>query len=193
MLPVQIVEKEGLKLLSKSLIHDTSFLLENTCPKKPFQIYKKISKITNWHSRLFCSHSHDEFTAKHGYFRCSRPPDVDEIKIFDKDNQATKHVLFIYLNVLWPGYRWSHNIRRLWTPEITMFCSELIITKTFKPIKTRRYWPPIWIHNFFNKACFSSWPLFFIHLGCFWLDFTVFASSELRLDSSMTSYSKTPF
>ena len=31
-----------------------------------------------------------ELTAKH-YFRCSRPPDVDGIKIFDKDDQATKH------------------------------------------------------------------------------------------------------
>ena len=38
----------------------------------------------------FC---HDELTAKHCYFRCSRPPDVDGIKIFDKDDQATKHFL----------------------------------------------------------------------------------------------------
>ena len=34
---------------------------------------------------------HDELTVKHWYFRCSRPPDVDGIKIFDKDDQATKH------------------------------------------------------------------------------------------------------
>ena len=35
----------------------------------------------------------DELTAKHCYFRCSilRPPDVDGIKIFDKDDQAAKH------------------------------------------------------------------------------------------------------
>ena len=32
----------------------------------------------------------DELTAKHCYFRCSRPPDVDGIKMFDKDDQATK-------------------------------------------------------------------------------------------------------
>ena len=38
----------------------------------------------------FESCSHDEFTAKH-YFRCSRPPDVDGIKIFDEDDQAAKH------------------------------------------------------------------------------------------------------
>ena len=36
------------------------------------------------------SFSHHELTAKHCYFRCSKPPDVDGIKIFDKD-QATKH------------------------------------------------------------------------------------------------------
>ena len=37
------------------------------------------------------SFGHDELTAKRCYFRCSRPPDVDGIKIFDKDDQATKH------------------------------------------------------------------------------------------------------
>ena len=37
------------------------------------------------------SFGHDELTAKHYYFRCSRPPDVDGIKIFDKDDQAAKH------------------------------------------------------------------------------------------------------
>ena len=36
----------------------------------------------------FESFGHDELTAKH-YFRCSRPPDVDGIKIFDKNDQAT--------------------------------------------------------------------------------------------------------
>ena len=37
------------------------------------------------------SFGHDELTAEHCYFRCSRPPDVDGIKIFDKDDQAAKH------------------------------------------------------------------------------------------------------
>ena len=37
------------------------------------------------------SFGHDELTAKHCYFRCSRPPDVDGIKIFDNDDQAAKH------------------------------------------------------------------------------------------------------
>ena len=39
---------------------------------------------------------------------------------------------------------------------MTMFCSEFIKTKTFKPIKTRRHWTPIWFHIFFSKGCFSS-------------------------------------
>ena len=34
---------------------------------------------------------HDKLTAKHWYLRCSMPPDVDGIKIFGKDDQATKH------------------------------------------------------------------------------------------------------
>ena len=32
---------------------------------------------------------HDELTAKHCYFRYLRPLDVDGIKIFDEDDQAT--------------------------------------------------------------------------------------------------------
>ena len=38
------------------------------------------------------SFGHDELTAKHCYFRCLRPADVDGIKIiFDADDQAAKH------------------------------------------------------------------------------------------------------
>ena len=44
----------------------------------------------SWFDR-FESFGHDDLTAKHCYFRCSRPPDVDGIKIFDKDDQAAKH------------------------------------------------------------------------------------------------------
>ena len=36
----------------------------------------------------FESFGHDELTAKHCYFRCSRPPDVDGINIFDKDDDC---------------------------------------------------------------------------------------------------------
>ena len=60
------------------------------------------------------SFGHDELTAKHCYFRCSRPPDVDGIKIFDKDEQATKH----------------HSV-------ILMFCSLVIFIKNFDPINIR--------------------------------------------------------
>ena len=42
-------------------------------------------------SDRFESSHYDELTAKHRYFRCSRPPNVDKIKNFDKDDQATKH------------------------------------------------------------------------------------------------------
>ena len=40
----------------------------------------------------FESFGYDELTAKHCYFKCSRHPNVDGIKIFDKDDQATKHI-----------------------------------------------------------------------------------------------------
>ena len=39
----------------------------------------------------FVSFGHDKLTTKHFYFRCSRPPDVDRIKLFDEDDQAVKH------------------------------------------------------------------------------------------------------
>ena len=39
------------------------------------------------------SFGHDELTVKHCYFRWSRLPDVDGIKIFDKDDQAAKQIL----------------------------------------------------------------------------------------------------
>ena len=44
---------------------------------------------------------HNELTAKHCYFRFSRPPDVDGINIFDKDDQAAKHCLLSYCFVAW--------------------------------------------------------------------------------------------
>ena len=34
---------------------------------------------------------HDDLTAKHSYFRYSRPPDVNVNKSFDKHDHATKH------------------------------------------------------------------------------------------------------
>ena len=52
----------------------------------------------------FESFGHDELTAKHCHFSFSRPPDVDGIKIFDKDDQVAKHCF----NVLWPGHLYQN-------------------------------------------------------------------------------------
>ena len=48
----------------------------------------------------FKSFGHDDLTAQHCYFRCSKPSDVDGI---NKDDQTTKQCSF-YLNGLWPGH-----------------------------------------------------------------------------------------
>ena len=45
----------------------------------------------------------EDLTTKHCYFGCSRLPNVDGIKIFDKDDQATKHYNKEN-NVLQPGH-----------------------------------------------------------------------------------------
>ena len=37
------------------------------------------------------SFDYNDFTVKHCDSRCSKSPDVDGIKILEKDNQATKH------------------------------------------------------------------------------------------------------
>ena len=46
--------------------------------------------------------------------------------------------------------------------------------KSFNPIKSRRPLPPILILHLFQQGPFSSWPLLFLHLECFCLDFTSF-------------------
>ena len=61
------------------------------------------------------SFGHDELTAKHCYFRCSRPPDVDGIKFFDKDVTSLQNTVFIL-----------------------MFCGLVIFIKNFDPINIRR-------------------------------------------------------
>ena len=66
------------------------------------------------------------------------------------------------------------NIRRPCAHKITMFCSEVMMIKSINPIKSRRPWPPISISHLFQQGPFSSWPLLFLHLGCFCLDFTSF-------------------
>ena len=55
------------------------------------------------------SFGHDELTAKHCYFRCSRPPDVDGIMTRPQN-------IKIINSVLWPGHLYQKfdpiNIRR---------------------------------------------------------------------------------
>ena len=63
----------------------------------------------------FESFGHNEFTAKHCHFRYSRPPDVDGIKIFNKDDQATRRYFYIL-----------------------MFCGLPIFIRNFDPINIRR-------------------------------------------------------
>ena len=59
----------------------------------------------------FKSFGHDNLTIKHCYFRCSRPPGVDMIKNFNKDNQVAKIVLFTLIFVAWLFLQklWSHQ------------------------------------------------------------------------------------
>ena len=61
----------------------------------------------------------------------------------------------------WPGSKMLNSLvifiknfdpRRPWAPKITIFCSEVIMTRTFKPIKSRRPWLPILISHLFNKV-----------------------------------------
>ena len=51
----------------------------------------------------FKNFDHNDLTAKHCYYRRSRPSDVDGIKTFYKDDQAAVHCSF-YLSVLQPGH-----------------------------------------------------------------------------------------
>ena len=107
---------------------------------------------------------HHNLIAKHCYFKCSRSPDVDGIKIFDKDDQAVKHYSFILMFcnlVIFIKNFDSINIRRPWAPEITTFCSEVMMINIFNPIKGRRPWLPMLISCLFQQGLFSSWPLLF--------------------------------
>ena len=56
---------------------------------------------------------------------------------------------------------WSHQHQEALGTWITMFSNEVIMTKTFIPIKSSGPWLPIWFHIFFNKT--------FLVLGCSFL------------------------
>ena len=115
---------------------------------------------------------HNDLTAKHWYLRFSRPPDVDGIKIFDKDDQAInvkmKRMMLCSLVIFIKNFD-PINIRKPWALEIPMFRSEVIITKTYISIKSRGHWLPIWFHIFFNKIFLVLGHSFFTP-GCFGLD-----------------------
>ena len=122
----------------------------------------------------FKSFGHDELTAKHFYFRCSRSPDVDGSKFLIK--MARLQNIF-YLNALRPGHLyqnfWSHQHQEAlstWNNNVLQWGHH---DQTFKSIKSRRPWRPllpIWFHIFFNNS-FSIWLLFFYTWGVSSLQF----------------------
>ena len=67
--------------------------------------------------------------------------------------------------------------------------------KSFNPIKSRRPWPPISISHLFQQGPFSSWPLLFLHLGCFCLDYIcrviAIAIASYMLDGEKLSWQAT--
>ena len=97
----------------------------------------------------------------------ARPPDTDGIKIRDKDHQATKHYYSYLSNTLQPSHFIKNfdpiNIRG----KIIMLCREVIITKTFKPIKNDyivlmhyiQYWGVNVIYFRFLSTASSMLPL----------------------------------
>ena len=59
------------------------------------------------------------------------------------------------------------NIRKPWAPEITMFCSEVMMIRIFNPIKSRRPWPTISISYLFQQGVLALGCSFFTP-GAFW-------------------------
>ena len=103
-----------------------------------------------------------------------KAPDVDRVKIFDKDDQAAKHCY-----VLQPGHLYQKfdpiNIGGLEHPKITMFCSEVIMTKTFNLSKAGGLSFPF---QFYIASFYSTWPLC-LHLGSFGLDILLLQPLQL--------------
>ena len=99
----------------------------------------------------------------------SRPPNVDEIEIFDKVNHAGNKSYSFYFYVLRPCHLHKKidaiNIRLPWAPKIAMF---------------EVPWPPILISNLFQKGIFSTYlATSFLHLGCFGLDLSMWKTKYL--------------
>ena len=117
---------------------------------------------------------HHDLTAKHCYFGCLRSPDGTKLLIkMTRWKTLRWKTMFCSLVIFIKNFD-PINIKRPWAPEITMFGGEVMMIKIFSPIKSRRPWSPILISHLYPQGLFSSWPLLFLHLGCFCLDFTFF-------------------
>ena len=127
---------------------------------------------------------------KQCHFRCSRPPDVDVIKIFCIKMTRPLNIKIKKNNVLQPG----HLYQKL-SPEITMFCSEFMKTKTIKPTVSK----PRCIDHQFDFISFSARPVLvldhsYLTPGAFLIRFRFsFDPLSLESDSLMNCYSKSPF
>ena len=113
-----------------------------------------------------------------------RPPDVDEVKIFDKDDQAIKHCSF-YLNVLWLGHcyqkYWSHYHQvalSIWNNSVLQGD---YYDQNFILIKDRTSWLPIWFHIFFNKA------FLVLSNSCFTPGVFLFRFMNIQIDALLCS------
>ena len=97
-----------------------------------------------------------------------RPPAVDEIKIFDNDDNAAKH---------------SERKRT--------FYGLVIIIKNFNFINSGGLGCPIWFHIFIILAFLVLGHYYFLHHGCFGWDFTSFFSSISFESSWLNSFDHT--
>ena len=101
-------------------------------------------------------------------------------------------------SILQPGHLyqkfWSHQHQEAlntWNNHVLQWVHH---DQNFQAYQNQEVLAAHLISHLFQQGLFSSWPPLFLHLGCFWLDFTSFFDpSGFGLDSSMTSYSKSPF
>ena len=98
-----------------------------------------------------------------------RPPTVDEIKIFDNDDQATKYNCYLlevilagHNSILWPGHYYQK----------------------FIPSTAGGLGCPFWFHIFSAWRFLGSWPQLFLHQG-------ILVGIKIRYSSNATSHSLT--
>ena len=78
------------------------------------------------------------------------------------------------------------NIKKPWALKIAMFCSEIIMTKSFNLSKAGSLGRWFWFHIFINKA-FLVLDHSFLHLGCFSFD-TLFQIRHVTSCSSIYAW-----